>query len=84
MMKRFLRAPRCLPPLAGAALALMLAHPALAGDEIQVYNANIAAPGQFTITQHLNFVGVGLKDPPFPGGHPLHRSPDAAPRLNSR
>ena len=83
-MKRFFRAPRYLPPLAGVAVSLALAHPAQAVDEIQLYNANIAAPGQFTITQHLNFVDVGLKDPPFPGGHPLHRSPDAAPRLNSR
>lgn len=59
----------------------MLAHPALAGDEIQVYNANIAAPGQFTITQHLNFVGVGLKDPPFPGGIPSNRSLNGTPEF---
>jgi hypothetical protein len=44
------------------------AEPAKATDEIQVYNAGIAAPGQFTIQQHLNYVGLGLKQPPFPGG----------------
>jgi hypothetical protein len=68
--------------LAGAALALGLAQPARAVDEIQVYNAGIAAPGQFTIQQHLNYVGVGLKDPPFPGGlvsnHSINGTPEFA------
>ena len=54
--------------LAGAALWVVLAQPARAVDEIQVYNAGIAAPGQFTIQQHLNYVGIGSKEPPFPGG----------------
>jgi hypothetical protein len=53
--------------LAGAT-ALAFARPACAVDEIQVYNAGIAAPGQFTIQQHLNYVGQGQKQPPFPGG----------------
>jgi hypothetical protein len=48
--------------------ALALATPAKAVDEIQVYNAGIAAPGQLTIQQHLNYVALGLKQPPFPGG----------------
>ena len=48
--------------------ALALAKPAQAVDEIQVYNAGIAAPGQLTIQQHLNYVALGLKQPPFPGG----------------
>jgi hypothetical protein len=43
-------------------------QPAKAVDEIQVYNAGIAAPGQFTIQQHLNYIGQGIKDPPFPSG----------------
>lgn len=50
--------------------ALVLAGwpcPAEAVDEIQVYNAGIAAPGQWTIQQHLNYVGRGLKEPAFPG-----------------
>ncbi|MDB5656067.1 MAG: hypothetical protein JWQ94_3680 [Tardiphaga sp.] len=51
----------------GLALLLALVGPARAVDEIQVYNASIAAPGQFTIQQHLNYVGVGQKDAAFPG-----------------
>jgi hypothetical protein len=54
--------------LATAVSVAVFSQPAKAVDEIQVYNANIAAPGQFTIQQHLNYVGQGLKDPPFPGG----------------
>jgi len=54
--------------LAGTIPWLALAQAARATDEIQVYNAHIAAPGQFTIQQHLNYVGVGQKEPPFPGG----------------
>src|SRR6202011_4839747 len=54
--------------LAGAAFPVVLGQPAKAVDEIQVYNAGIASPGQFTIQQHLNYVALGVKDPPFPGG----------------
>src|ERR1700740_179780 len=54
--------------LTGAGLWLAVGQPAKATDEIQVYNAGIAAVGQFTIQQHLNYTPVGLKDPPFPGG----------------
>src|SRR6202048_4464830 len=57
---------------AGCTLALITiglqVEPAKATDEIQVYNAGIAAVGQFTIQQHLNYTPVGIKDPPFPGG----------------
>ncbi|MFB9269230.1 hypothetical protein ACFFWD_39995 [Bradyrhizobium erythrophlei] len=51
-----------------AALSLALAGRAKATDEIQVYNAGIAEVGQFTIQQHLNYIPLGVKDPPFPGG----------------
>jgi hypothetical protein len=68
--------------LAGVALLVAAAQPAKATDEIQVYNAGIAAPGQFTIQQHLNYVALGLKDPPFPGGlvsnHSLNGTPEFA------
>lgn len=61
---------------------LALASPARATDEIQVYNAGIAAVGQLTIQQHLNYVALGLKDPPFPGGlvsnHSLNGTPEFA------
>jgi hypothetical protein len=68
--------------LAGAAFLLALGQPAKAIDEIQVYNAGIAAPGQFTIQQHLNYVGAGLTTPPFPGGlvsnHSINGTPEFA------
>jgi hypothetical protein len=71
-----------LATLAGAAFLFGAAHPARATDEIQVYNAAIAAVGQFTIQQHLNDVALGLKDPPFPGGivsnHSLNGTPEFA------
>jgi hypothetical protein len=54
--------------LCAAISILVFSQPAKAVDEIQVYNAGIAAPGQFTIQQHLNYIGQGIKDPPFPGG----------------
>ena len=71
-----------LATLAGAAFLFGTAHPARATDEIQVYNAAIAAVGQFTIQQHLNDVALGLKDPPFPGGlvsnHSINGTPEFA------
>src|SRR5450432_638534 len=66
----------------GAAFSLLTAQAAKATDEIQVYNAGIAAPGQFTIQQHLNYIPLGLKDPPFPGGlvsnHSINGTPEFA------
>jgi hypothetical protein len=62
--------------------AMFAAKPAKAIDEIQVYNAGIAAVGQFTIQQHLNDVPLGVKEPPFPGGlvsnHSLNGTPEFA------
>src|SRR5258708_27449609 len=84
MMRRCFR-PGCrhrLFWLAGAAVSAVLAQPAKATDEIQVYNAAIAAVGQFTIQQHLNYTAIGLKDPPFPGGlvsnHAINGTPEFA------
>jgi hypothetical protein len=65
----------------GALLWATCAQPALAVDEIQVYNAGIAAPGQFTIQQHLNYVGLGLKNPPFPGGLVSNGSVNGTPEF---
>jgi hypothetical protein len=67
--------------LAATACSLAPAQPAKAVDEIQVYNGNIAAVGQFTITQHLNYVGIGQKDPPFPGGFASDRSINGTPEF---
>ena len=83
MMKRQhgSRSPLGLGLLAGAAFTVVLAQPAKATDEIQVYNAGIAAPGQFTIQQHLNYVPLGVKDPPFPGGLISNNSINGTPEF---
>src|SRR3974390_1594836 len=75
------RTSRWLRLLAGAALAAVAIRPARATDEIQVYNAGIAAPGQFTIQQHLNYVPLGVKEPPFPGGLISHNSINGTPEF---
>ena len=67
--------------LASAAFSVVLGHPAKATDEIQVYNAGIAAPGQFTIQQHLNYIPLGVKDPPFPGGLISNNSINGTPEF---
>src|ERR1700692_2978329 len=36
-------------------------------DEIQVYDAEIAAPGVFNLTWHNNFISSGSSTPGFPG-----------------
>jgi len=60
---------------------ILLGSSAHATDEIQVYNAGIAAVGQFTIQQHLNYVALGQKDPPFPGGFPSNHSLNGTPEF---
>jgi len=68
--------------LTAATWSSALGQPARATDEIQVYNADIAAVGQLTVQQHLNYIPLGLKDPPFPGGlvsnHSLNGTPEFA------
>jgi hypothetical protein len=82
MMERCFRQNfRRLGLLAGAAVAVVMAQPAKATDEIQVYNAGIAAVGQFTIQQHLNYIPLGVKDPPFPGGLISHNSINGTPEF---
>jgi hypothetical protein len=57
-------------------------RPARAVDEIQVYNAEIAEVGQFTVQQHFNYTMIGRKEPDFPGGlvpnHALNATPEFA------
>jgi hypothetical protein len=72
---------RVLCLLTGAALWTSLEQPARATDEIQVYNAGIAAVGQFTIQQHLNYTAIGLKDEPFPGGLVSHHAINGTPEF---
>ena len=84
MPKRgFRRGLRCLvAALTSATCLTAIGQPAKATDEIQVYNAAIAAVGQFTYQQHLNYVPLGLNEPPFPGGlvsnHSLNGTPEFA------
>lgn len=51
-------------------------------DEIQVYDAEITAPGQFNLTWHNNFTPSGRREAPFPGGvtpdHALNGVPEWA------
>jgi hypothetical protein len=51
-------------------------------DEIQVYNAEIAKVGQWTLQLHFNYAIKGLKEPDFDGGiipnHALNGTPELA------
>jgi hypothetical protein len=67
--------------LTGALVLVAPTQAARATDEIQVYNAGIADVGQFTIQQHLNYVALGQKDPPFPGGIPSNHSLNGTPEF---
>ena len=71
----------------GAALVVMpmiASSPrvAFAADEIQVYNAEIAEVGQWTVQQHFNYVLKGRTELEFPGGlvpnHSLNGTPEWA------
>ncbi len=48
-------------------------------DEIQVYTAEIAAPGEFTLTLHNNYTPDGLKYPAFAGGIIPNRALNGVP-----
>jgi len=47
---------------------LAAATPAWAVDEIQVYNAEINVPRQFSLQLHGNYILNGIEKPDFPGG----------------
>ena len=73
----------CFRALCRALLGLTLgAGAAQADDEIQVYNAEIAELGQWTVQQHLNYAIDGRKQPEFPGelipNHTLNGTPEWA------
>jgi hypothetical protein len=58
-----------LPAFAAAgALALSVTSAPAQTDEIQVYDATIAAPGVFNLTLHDNYTPSGRTAPAFPGG----------------
>src|ERR1700694_1518200 len=52
---------------------------ARAVGEIQVYNAEIAKVGQWTMQLHLNYAFLGRKEPDFPGGLIPHRALNGTP-----
>jgi len=68
--------------IASLVVLLASASAARAADEIQIYNAQIAAVGQWTFQQHLNYTFNGRKEPDFPGGlvpnHALNGTPEFA------
>ena len=73
--------PRWLPIL----MILWLARPQAVSaqtDEIQVYDAQIAAPGVFNLTWHDNYTPDGRTSPDYPGGivpdHTLNGVPEWA------
>jgi hypothetical protein len=69
------------PSVVGAvAIVAGLAAPALAQtDEIQVYTAEIAAPGVFNLTIHTNFTPSGINTPAFPGAVTANKSLNGVP-----
>jgi hypothetical protein len=68
--------------LASCALALSIERAHAVTDEIQVYNAEIAKVGQWTLQSHSNYALSGRKDPEFEGGvipnHSLNGTPELA------
>jgi len=62
------RYPLRLSLMMGAAVAFAAPRLGAQTDEIQVYTAEIAAPGVFNLTWHNNFTPDGLRDPAFGGG----------------
>jgi hypothetical protein len=68
------------------AIFMLTLRPVLAADqvhdEIQVYNAEIAEVGQWTLEQHLNYAATGQTQPVVPGGfssnHSLQGTPEFA------
>lgn len=54
---------------------------ARAVDEIQVYNAEIAEIGQFTVEQHVNYTFLGSRQPAFPGGFPSNHALNGTPEF---
>ena len=69
--------------MAGCAAAVLVGAAAHAQtDEIQVYDAEINPPGQFSLQLHNNYTPIGRKEPDFPGGivpnHTLNGVPEWA------
>jgi len=85
--------------LSGAMTSAVIGTTALAGltggpaaraqtDEIQVYDATINEPGQFSVELHNNYTPIGRTQPDFPGGvvpnHALNGVPEWAYGVTDR
>ncbi len=78
-MKRVFSCPLILAGIIGVtcpAFAVDQVH-----DEIQVYNADIAAVGQWTYEQHFNYAAFGQMRREFPGGFTSNRSLQGTPEF---
>ena len=81
LLKRYRRgAARSLVGGAGVVLVAAVCHAQT--DEIQVYDAEINPPGQFSLQLHNNYTPIGRKQPDFTGGivpnHTLNGVPEWA------
>ncbi len=75
---------RVRPLVSLAALGLALAASTVAAravDEIQVYNAEIAKIGQWTLQLHNNYAINGRREPDYPGGLIPHHALNGTPEL---
>jgi hypothetical protein len=67
--------------LAGALMLLLGATRARAIDEIQVYDAGINDPGEWSLQLHANYAVDGRKQADFPGGIVPHHALQGTPEL---
>ena len=67
--------------IVASAISLLLTQPSKAADEIQVYNAEINDPGEFSLQLHGNYVLEGSKMPDFPGGVAPHHAFNGTPEF---
>ena len=77
------RSSEAIANVAAGGIAWLIAAGAFAQtDEIQVYDATINAPGQFSLELHNNYTPIGRKQPDFEGGitpnHTLNGVPEWA------
>ncbi|MDB5373048.1 MAG: hypothetical protein JWP04_1690 [Belnapia sp.] len=76
-----IRPGRGMQRLALAALAMLAAAPARAVDEIQVYTGEIAAPGEWSLLQHLNYGLRARQGRDYQGALPNRGTLNGTPEL---
>ena len=65
---------RLLTFVAAVCLFMVPAHARAQTDEIQVYDAELTAPGKFNLTWHNNYTPKGVATPAFPGANIADKS----------